>query len=101
VHISGVRFEYAIKTHVRLLNPEWQIRAKDRAAIDVLRDEMQKCAHDERDVLSRIWSYTPFWVEQGYPEYANPIVPGRKSEMDTGQGCTSRRFAPPRGHRTD
>jgi hypothetical protein len=73
VHISGVRFEYAIKACVRLLSPEWRLRDKDYTAIDVLRAEMQQRGFDETEVLSDIWSYTPYWVERGYPEYADPI----------------------------
>ena len=75
-HISGVRFEYAIKVCPRLLNPEWRLRDKDRAALCLLRAEMERCGFDEREVLAQIWSHTPYWVERGYPEYAGPIRAG-------------------------
>jgi hypothetical protein len=71
--VSGVRFEYAIKTHVRLLNPEWQLRDKDRAALRILRAEMQRRGFDETEALAQVWSFTPYWVERGYPEYAQPV----------------------------
>ena len=74
-HISGVRFEYAIKTHVRLLSPEWKLREQDRAALLVLKAELTRAGLDEAQILSNIWSHTPYWVERGYPEYARPIRP--------------------------
>jgi hypothetical protein len=73
VHISGVRFEYAIKTHVRLLSPEWEPRDKDRAALSFLASGMEQRGLDGTQVLSEIWSETPYWVERGYPEYARRI----------------------------
>lgn len=73
-HISGVRFEYAIKTNVHLLNPEWRLRDKDRDAIHILGTELQRSGLDGMGFLSQVWSHTPYWVEKGYPEYARPIV---------------------------
>jgi hypothetical protein len=74
VYISGVRFEYAIKAHSRLLNPEWALRDKDQRAIQFLSAELARRGLDENQLLSRIWSYTPYWVERDFPEYARPIV---------------------------
>jgi hypothetical protein len=68
-YISGAEFEYVIKTNVRLLNPEWQLRDKDRAAIQFLSAELDRMGVDKAQVLSSIWSYTPYWVGRGYPEY--------------------------------
>jgi len=74
VHVSGVRFEYAIKSSVRLLNPEWKPRDKDRAALRYLSAELERTGHDPAHVLSQVWSETPFWVDKGYPEYATRIT---------------------------
>ena len=73
-YISGAAFEYAIKTNVHLLNPEWQLRDKDRAAIRFLSAELDRMGVDKAEILSRIWSDTPYWVERGYPEYAHRIT---------------------------
>lgn len=72
-HISGAAFEYTIKTNVHLLNPEWKLRDKDRAAIGILSAELDRIGADKQEILSRISSYTPYWVEKGYPEYKNRI----------------------------
>ena len=73
-YISGAKFEYAVKTNVHLLNPEWQLRDKDRDAIRFLSAELDRMGVDRVQVLSRIWSYTPYWVGRGYPEYERRIT---------------------------
>jgi hypothetical protein len=74
-YISGAEFEYAIKTNVHLLNPEWEPRDKDRFAIRFLSAELDRRGVDKAQVLSSIWSYTPFWAERGYPEYGHRVTP--------------------------
>jgi len=74
VHISGVEFEYSIKSNVRLLSPEWQLRPKDREAREYLEGVLQERRVEEEDVLKHIWSHNPFWVRKGYQEYAMPVV---------------------------
>jgi hypothetical protein len=73
-YISGAEFEYAIKTNAHLLNPEWQLRDKDRAAIGFLSAELDRMGVDKSEIPSRIWSYTPYWAERGYPEYARCVT---------------------------
>jgi len=73
-YISGAAFEYAIKSNVHLLNPEWQLRDKDRAAIEVLSAELDRMGADKQAVLASISSYTPYWVERGYPEYESQVT---------------------------
>jgi hypothetical protein len=65
VYISGARFEYAIKVGVHLLNPEWQLRDKDRAAIRLLKAELDRNGYDRTEIMEKIWSYTPYWVHRG------------------------------------
>lgn len=73
-YISGAKFEYAVKTNVHLLNPEWQLRDKDRSAIRFLSAELDRTGVDKAQVLSEIWSYTPYWVERGHPEYGRRVA---------------------------
>jgi hypothetical protein len=73
-YISGAEFEYAIKTNVHLLNPEWQLRDKDRAAIQFLSAELDRMGVDKAQVLSSVWSHTPYWVGRGYPEYERRVT---------------------------
>lgn len=73
VYTSGPRFELAIKLHPELLNPEWRVRPKDRAAICQLQVALENAGCSDLDFLGEIVSDTPFWVERGYPEYAQPI----------------------------
>lgn len=74
VLISGIEFEYAIKTHPQLLSPTWHGREKDVEAIAWLSERLAERQIAAEDVLQRIWSYNPFWVKHGYPEYALPTV---------------------------
>ncbi len=74
VLVSGIEFEYAIKTHPHLLSPVWHGREKDVEAIAWLSQMLAEREIAPEDVLKQIWSYNPFWVKQGYPEYALPSV---------------------------
>jgi hypothetical protein len=80
LYTSGPRFEYAIKTNAYLLNPTWQLREKDREAIEWLSGEMDRLSVDRPQMLAQIWSYTPFWATRGYPRYGSPI----RIERDAG-----------------
>jgi hypothetical protein len=73
VYTCGVLFEYAIKTNPRLLNPQWQPRDKDHDAVAFLEQQLATSSMRDRGLLSEIWSYSPYWVERGYPEYAKPV----------------------------
>ena len=74
VYISGVRFEYAIKTNPKLLHPEWEPRKKDREAIDYLNTYLERQGINRATFLSKIWSYNPYWRKRGYSEYSMPFV---------------------------
>lgn len=74
VHAAGVQLDYALKTHVRLTNAEWVPRPHDRSAIRYLEAAMARMGLDPEAFLTQIWSYNPFWVSKGYPEYAMPVV---------------------------
>lgn len=75
--VSGIEFEYAIKTHPHLLNPLWHGREKDAQAVAWLGKMLAEKQVEPDDVLKRIWSYNPCWVSKGYPEYAMPAVAWR------------------------
>lgn len=80
VYTSGARFEFAIKTHPELLNPEWRARAKDRDAIERLRRHIDRDGFADLDFLRDITSFTPFWADRGYPQYARPIKIGESAK---------------------
>ncbi len=77
VFVSGVEFEYAIKTHPELLSPTWRGREEDTPAISWLEGALREQALSPKDVLRQVWSYNPFWVSRGYTEYAMPSVAWR------------------------
>ncbi|MDP6018164.1 MAG: hypothetical protein QGI32_18855, partial [Candidatus Latescibacteria bacterium] len=54
--------------------PEWTGREKDRQAAEYLARKLAEAGISADDVLSRVWSYNPFWVRKGYSEYAMPAV---------------------------
>ena len=69
---SGIKFEYAIKKNVKLLSPEWEPREKDAIAIEYYDKALHAEGMSREDVLSQIWSYTPYWNNKGYPQYSLP-----------------------------
>ncbi len=77
VFVSGVEFEYSIKTHPQLLNPEWKGRDRDIEAIDWLNRMLEEMPIDREEILKQIWSYNPFWAKRGYKEYCMPSVAWR------------------------
>jgi hypothetical protein len=77
VFVSGIEFEYAIKTHPHLLSPLWHGREKDMQTIAWLSKMLAEKQLDPADVCKQVWSYNPYWVKKGYQEYAMPSVAWR------------------------
>lgn len=73
-YTSGLRFEYAIKTKISMLHPTWQLREKDRAAIEQMQKMIQELGIKEEDIYPWIWSYNPYWYKQGYDEFFRPTI---------------------------
>ena len=74
VFVSGIEFEYSIKTHPHLLNPEWAGRTKDADALKWLNSMLDEQQIDREGILRQIWSYNPYWVKRGYRAYTMPFV---------------------------
>jgi len=75
IFTAGIKFEYALKTKVSMLNPEWQLREKDREAITYIKEKLQAQNIDEvEDIYKWFWSYNPFWYKRGYDEFFRPTV---------------------------
>jgi len=73
-YTAGIKFEYALKTKVSMLNPEWQLREKDKEAIDYMKEKLQKQNISDEDIYKWFWSYNPFWYKRGYDEFFRPTV---------------------------
>jgi hypothetical protein len=84
VYLAGVRLDYALKSNVHLVSAEWQPRDCDRDATEHLDRIVAREGLDPDDFLKEIWSYNPFWVKRGYPEYAMPAV--ARPLVPAGQG---------------
>lgn len=74
VYSAGIQLDYALKTNIRMINAVWTLREHDHAAIAVLERMMVERNLDPEDFLRHVWSFNPFWVKQGYLEYAMPAV---------------------------
>lgn len=75
VYTSGVKFEYAMKTKITMLNPEWNVpREKDLEAIRYLKERIETENILEEDIYKWFWSYNPFWYKRGYDEFFRPTV---------------------------
>jgi hypothetical protein len=73
VFVSGVEFEFLIKTHPDLLNPNWKGRESDRMALDWLSGQIDQQRWIQDKAGRRIWSHTPYWAKRGYKRYEEPI----------------------------
>jgi hypothetical protein len=74
VYCAGLEFDYVLKTNIRMLHAEWHLREQDQDALAYLQHVLAERHIDPEAFLSKAWSYNPFWVKQGYPEYAMPTV---------------------------
>ncbi len=74
VYLAGLELDYTLKTNIRMINAVWTLREHDHAAIAVLERMMVERNLDPEDFLRHVWSFNPYWVKQGYPEYAMPAV---------------------------
>ena len=74
VYTSGIKFEYVIKNNVGMLNPEWQLREQDCAALQYLENAIKKHGLSKEDFLKEVWSFNPYWVKKGYREFMRPTV---------------------------
>jgi hypothetical protein len=50
------------------------LREQDHAAVAALERMMAQRNLDPEDFLHHVWSFNPYWVKLGYPEYAMPTV---------------------------
>lgn len=74
VYSAGIQLDYALKTNIRMIHATWTLREHDHAAIAALERMMAQYDLDPEDFLRHVWSFNPYWVKQGYPEYAMPTV---------------------------
>lgn len=73
-YTAGIRFEYAVKTKISMLHPVWQLRDKDRAAINYMEEKMASLNITPEDIYPWFWSYNPYWYNQGYDEFFRPTI---------------------------
>jgi len=73
-YTSGVELAYLIKTNVKLISAEWQLRGKDKADIAILEEILLSRDIDKDEIKKKIWSHNPYWYAKGYNEYFLPII---------------------------
>ncbi|MGC9394088.1 MAG: nucleotidyltransferase domain-containing protein [Anaerolineae bacterium] len=74
VYTAGIQLDYALKTNIRMIHATWTLREHDHAAIAAMERMLAERALDPEDFLRHVWSFNPFWVKQGYAQYALPAV---------------------------
>ncbi len=74
VYTAGIKFDYVLKTNIRMFHAEWNLREQDYVAVEYLEKAMAQRNIDPEEFLAQVWSYNPYWVKRGYPEYALPTV---------------------------
>ena len=73
-YTSGIRFEYAVKTKVSMLHPEWQLREKDQNAVKYMEEKLKAKKILKEDIYKWFWSYNPYWYKKGYDEFFRPTI---------------------------
>jgi hypothetical protein len=71
---AGYKFEYTFRKIAKYLNPKWNERDKDKEAKEYYKNILDKNKIKEEDLLKKIWSYNPFWLEYGYNGYESPVL---------------------------
>ncbi len=74
VYTAGIQLDYTLKTNIRMIHATWNLREHDHAVIAALEQMMAQYDLNPEDFLRHVWSFNPYWVKQGYPEYAMPTV---------------------------
>lgn len=74
VYTAGRKFDYAVKTKIAMLNPEWKLREKDLAAVAYLKKQLSAEQVTDEDIYKWFWSYNPFWFKRGYAEFFRPTL---------------------------
>lgn len=74
VFTSGACFEYAFRRIARYLNPEWKEREKDRIAKRYFEKRVEELGIDPDALLTKIWSYNPYWIKKGYGGFDQPTL---------------------------
>ena len=55
-----------------MMHPVWQLREKDKSAIEYMKVELEKQKINEEDIYKWFWSYNPYWYKKGYDEFFRP-----------------------------
>lgn len=74
VRISGVNFEFCFRSIIKALNPEWKTRNKDIDSLKFYDGIIKKTNSNIEEMLTKIWSYNPFWQTKGYCGYEKPVI---------------------------
>ena len=69
VLISGMEFEYVIKSKVKLLSPLWELRDKDLEALEYWSKKLKLRDINPEDLFNQVRSDNPYWRKKGYQEY--------------------------------
>jgi hypothetical protein len=65
-YISGIEFEYSIKTKVKLLSPVWELRETGNKALEYWNKKLDDQNIKSENVLKKMWSDNPYWRKKGY-----------------------------------
>jgi len=70
----GIELAFLLKTNVKLISAEWQLRDKDKADIAVLKTLLMSKGICENTIRKKVWSHNPYWYAKGYDDYFLPIT---------------------------
>jgi hypothetical protein len=86
VFTSGAYFEYAFRQIAQYVNPEWKERKKDRTAKQYFEKRVRELGIEPDALLSKIWSYNPYWLKKGYDGFDKPtlVCPGYATTKSKG-----------------
>ena len=73
-YTMGVELAYLIKTNVKLISAEWQLRDRDKADIAILEQILASKDISVDNIRNKVWSHNPYWYAKGYNEYFLPVI---------------------------
>jgi len=74
VYTLGIEMAYILKKNVRLINPKWEPRKRDKADIAILEQVIAAQGVCKETILTKVWSHNPYWYAQGFEDYSMPIT---------------------------
>jgi hypothetical protein len=79
-YISGVEFEYLVKSYPYLLDPNWKCRNHDLDFKKWLKNRIDIKEFNRILDKGMVWCDNPYWVQRGFTQYRNRQYPAANNK---------------------